>query len=256
MTVQIPYLSDEAIERDAEALLAEYAFVRRITIRPPIPIEDIIEKHLKLRVEFDDLHEVLDVPKSGPEPEIFGAIWFDRREIFIDQSLDPEEWPEMEGRYRFTLAHEGGGHWRLHRVYFARDPAQQSLLDGASKPAVVCRSSKAKERIEWQADFHASCLLMPRALVVGTWRERFGSTEPIIYETMRERVKIDPPRWRTFRRLDEVVRGTEYDDFMDGWASIFAPIFRVSPQAMRIRLEKLGLLRRDLPRQRSFAVRG
>ena len=44
----IPYLSEEAIERDAAALLNEYADARGLTIEPPIPIEDILEKHLKL----------------------------------------------------------------------------------------------------------------------------------------------------------------------------------------------------------------
>jgi len=36
-----------------------------VTLEPPIPIEDIIEKHLKLRIEFDDLHEVFGVPEVG-----------------------------------------------------------------------------------------------------------------------------------------------------------------------------------------------
>ena len=70
----------------------------------------------------------------------------------IDEGLDPEETPTMEGRYRFTLAHEGGGHWRLHRHLFAKDPAQSALFSG-SAASVVCRSSQAKERVEWQADF-------------------------------------------------------------------------------------------------------
>ena len=47
----------------------------------------------------------------------------------IDESLDPEENPAKEGRYRFTLAHEGGGHWRLHRHLFAKDPAQVTLFE-------------------------------------------------------------------------------------------------------------------------------
>ena len=64
----------------------------------------------------------------------------------IDESLDPEENPAKEGRYRFTLAHEGGGHWRLHRHLFAKDPAQAALFDGPATPSVVCRSSQAKER--------------------------------------------------------------------------------------------------------------
>jgi hypothetical protein len=51
-------MPDDAIERDAEALLAQYAHARGIEIKAPIPIEDIVEKHLKLRVEFDDLHRI------------------------------------------------------------------------------------------------------------------------------------------------------------------------------------------------------
>jgi hypothetical protein len=52
----IPYVSDEAIERDAAALLAEYAHARGVVIESPIPIEDIVEKHLKLGIEFHDPH--------------------------------------------------------------------------------------------------------------------------------------------------------------------------------------------------------
>jgi hypothetical protein len=40
-------------------------------------------------------------------------------------------------------------------------------------PAVVCRSSEAKKREEWQADFYASCLLMPRKMIFATWDEFF-----------------------------------------------------------------------------------
>jgi hypothetical protein len=47
MSKPVPYLSDEAIESDAALLLTEYAHARGIVIAPPIPIEDIVEKHLK-----------------------------------------------------------------------------------------------------------------------------------------------------------------------------------------------------------------
>jgi hypothetical protein len=46
----------------------------------------------------------------------------------IDESLDPDEKPAKEGRYRYTAAHEVG-HWRLHRHLFGKDPTQTSLLD-------------------------------------------------------------------------------------------------------------------------------
>jgi hypothetical protein len=147
---------------------------RGIQIVAPVPIEDIVEKYLKLGVEFDDMHQLLGVPRSH-EPDILGAMFFDERRIVIDESLDPEENPSNEGRYHFTLAHEGGGHWRLHRHLFSKDSAQVSLLNEQAQPAIVCRSSKAKEPIEWQADYYAACLLMPRRLVFAVWRERFGS---------------------------------------------------------------------------------
>jgi hypothetical protein len=37
MTKFVPYLSEEVIERDAAALLAEYAQARGVTVKPPIP---------------------------------------------------------------------------------------------------------------------------------------------------------------------------------------------------------------------------
>ena len=109
MPKKVPYLREEQIERDAAALLTEYAQVRNVVIAPPIPIEDIVEKHLKLGIEFDDMHRLLRVPRSGLglDPDILGAIWFDDRRIVIDESLDPEENPSKEGRYRFTPGARG-----------------------------------------------------------------------------------------------------------------------------------------------------
>ena len=85
----IPYLSDEAIERDAAVLLAEYAHARGVVIEPPIPIEDIVEKHLTLGIEFDDTHQLFGVPRPGPDPDILGAIFFDDRRIVIDENSRP-----------------------------------------------------------------------------------------------------------------------------------------------------------------------
>ena len=44
MTLRVPYVSDENIERDAEALLAQYAHAKGVEVRAPIPIEDIIDE--------------------------------------------------------------------------------------------------------------------------------------------------------------------------------------------------------------------
>ncbi|MBV1695060.1 MAG: hypothetical protein KGP27_11415, partial [Hyphomicrobiales bacterium] len=102
MAKRVPYLHEEQIERDAAALLADYERSRGVTILRAVPIEDIVEKHLKLGIEFDDMHQLLRVPRSGLglDPDILGAMFFDEGRIVIDASLDPEENPAKEGRYR------------------------------------------------------------------------------------------------------------------------------------------------------------
>ena len=55
------------------------------------------------------------------------------------------------------------------------------FADGDSRPTVICRTSQAKERIEWQADIYSSYLLMPRQFVLDAWKRRFGSLKPIVY---------------------------------------------------------------------------
>ena len=242
MAMVIPYLSEEQIERDAEALLAAFAQARGITIVPPIPIEDIIEKHLKLRLEFDDTHRLLRIPRLGADPDILGAIFFNDRRIVIDESLDPEVNPSKEGRYRFTVAHEGGGHWHLHRHLFVKDPAQGSLFDGPEAPAFVCRTSEAKKREEWRADFFASCVLMPRPYVFEVWDRMFPDRKQRV---LRPIAPIDHP----FVEIQRFSRLTD-DKSLERFAKPFAEKFLVSSSAMRIRLEKLGLLLREVPLQR------
>jgi Zn-dependent peptidase ImmA (M78 family) len=254
MSRLIPFLSETAIERDAMALLTEYAHDRGVAIAPPIPIEDIIEKHLKIRLEFNDTHELFGI-RRGPEcdADILGAIFFDQRRIVIDESLDPEENPGLEGRYRFTLAHEGGGHWRLHRWIFAKNPAQASLLVGREAPSFVCRSRDAKKREEWQADFYASCLLMPRNLVLGAWEVRFGTTNARI-SRRKNRITLSgyvtdeiAAELRAFERQN-------YDEGINEFVRPFARTFLVSMVAMRIRLERLGLIHGEVPHQRALAA--
>ena len=145
MTKFVSYVSDETIEKDAQALVAEYADARTLVIEPPIAIDDIIEKHLKIGIEFDDTHRLFGVPRSdiGFDPDILGAIFFEQKRIVIDESLDPAANPAKKGRYRYTAAHEVG-HWRLHRGLFGSDPAQTSLIDPNPPPSVICRTSQGQ----------------------------------------------------------------------------------------------------------------
>ncbi len=91
---------------------------------------------------------------------------------------------------------------------------------------------------------------MPRPLVNQVWHQRFGSMEPLIYDVISKTTHIDPPRGSRFKRLGKYTDNTGYDDFANAWADYFAPMFLVSRQAMRIRLENLDLLHREVPRQK------
>lgn len=251
MGLKVAYVPDEAIEKDAQALLANFTRARGIPIEAPIPVDDIIEKHLKLGIEFDDTHRLFDKPRSGAksDPDILGAIFFDQKRIVIDESLDPDANPAKEGRYRYTAAHEVG-HWQLHRALFGKDPAQASLLEPNAAPSVVCRSSQAKERIEFQADLYASCLLMPRKLVFAEWDEAFPDRKQRV---LQPATPIDHP-FVEIARFECRIPGAEFtetdDQALDSFAKPLAETFLVSPIAMRIRLERLGLLHRTVPLQR------
>ncbi|WP_256806792.1 ImmA/IrrE family metallo-endopeptidase [Bradyrhizobium sp. Bra64] len=252
MPKKVPYLDEQRIERDAAALLAEFQQARGVVITRQVPIEDIVEKHLKLGIEFDDMHRLLNHPRLGPgrDPDILGAMFFDERRIVIDESLDPEENPSMEGRYRFTLAHEGGGHWRLHRHLFVRDPEQVSFFNEPATPSIVCRSSQAKAPIEWQADFYASCLLMPRKFVMAAWDEMFPDRKPRVLQprTPINHPFVEVPRFDC--QIGDHDCSETDDNVLYRIARPLAEQFLVSPIAMRIRLEKLGLLHRTVPLQR------
>jgi hypothetical protein len=213
VTINVKYLTEAAIDKEAESLLSEYEETIGEPIKLPVPIVDITTYHLALRLEFADLHKKFNVPMLRDEPHILGAIFVDERRVVIDQRLDPKgDLYDKLGRYNFTVAHEVG-HWWLHRSYAAKDPNKTSLLN--TEPTVICRSSEKNERIELQANLFASCLLMPRRRVLDDWNDFLKG---------RRRSPLEVGPLLGMRSVDR---------------------FGVSVQAMRIRLEKLGLLPRQ-----------
>jgi hypothetical protein len=253
MTIKVRYLPEDEIEQDAELLLAEYKETTGAPIKLPVPVAEITTYHLALRLGFADLHQTLGVPMLRGQPDILGAIWIDTETILIDRSLDPKEHPSMSGRYRFSLGHEIG-HWRLHRSYVGREANQNSLFDSPSEPTVICRSSQAKEPIEWQADFYSSCLMMPRSRVHDEWKECLGRTRPLLLSDLQPN---DPVMLRAQTSIYEQGRNEPAavdDALFENVAKPIARRFGVSPAAMRIRLEGLGLLLREAPKQTSLWI--
>lgn len=218
----VPFLPEKRIEREADLLLAEYGRDHAVISEPPVPIDELLELQLGLTVEIDDLCSAFG------NNDVLGAIWFNRQLVRVDRSLDPHENPKLLGRFRFTLAHEAA-HWRLHRAHFREDPEQAHLFGGRGSPAILCRSSQRPPE-EWQADCFASFLLMPRPLVISSWQNWHGSLDPVSLDDLGSHTGNAAPVAR-----------------LEAFCRPFAARFEVSAQAMRIRLEGLGLLCEDRP---------
>jgi len=224
---KVKYLTHSAIENATLCLLGEYGQKYGEVVEPPIPVEAILEGHLGLGLDFDDLPSLLGIP------DVLGAMWFSERRIIVDQSLDAIENPRKEGRYRFTLAHELG-HWELHRHVYLADANQSSLFGGEGKPSIVCRTSARKEPAEWQADMFSGYLLMPKAMVFSEWQKQLGELEP--YVATDEMADLSA-KWGLAEDEQPTVEV----------AKALARTFNVSGQAMQIRLIGLGLIRTEVP---------
>jgi hypothetical protein len=221
--MKVRFLSREEIEFAAISTVFAYERQFEKITDPPIPVEEILECHLELDLRFEDL------VGSHSAPDALGAIWMHQREVKIDASLDPTVFPQKEGRYCFTVGHEIG-HWQLHRYLFLADANQFSLFDVTQEPSIVCRAGQSKDPIEWQADTFSSYLLMPKRMVIRAWEQVYGSHRP--YFAAREMTSL-----------------SERCSSAKGWppsvevARKMAGKFKVSAQAMQIRLVELGLLR-------------
>jgi hypothetical protein len=238
---EVPFLTDKAIEEEAALLLSEYCAQHKPIVAPPIPIDEIIELHLKLTFEVQDLQDLFRAA------DVHGAIWINEGRLAVDQSLDPSRNPRKLGRYRFTLGHETG-HWRLHRTHYLKNEAQRSLFDKQSgAPAYICRSNQ-KPRVEMQADRFSAFLLMPRDLVLKAWEQHRGSLDAMTLDELRAK-ESEIIAAESSRRGRLASDRESLDNAMLDWCGLpLAKLFEVSPEAMRIRLETLKLLVRKKER--------
>jgi Zn-dependent peptidase ImmA (M78 family) len=165
-----PYLSKPAIESKALDLIETHYQKEIKSIQGSIDIESIVEKTLSYEFVFDDLSTRFKAPN------ILGAINGDERVVYIDEALAEDT--KQEGRFRFTIAHEIG-----HVVFHVPKPSDgvQLTLLGMDKPtSIFCREqdfqvSEKFNLIEWQANYFASCLLIPRHHLLEAIKPFYGS---------------------------------------------------------------------------------
>jgi Zn-dependent peptidase ImmA (M78 family) len=236
---RVPYITNDALDAYAESIVADFA---PASLNNPgvINAESFVEYYLGLPIEYrrisydrkilamtafnDGLLQVTGEDTGFPEPMPVRA-----GTVVIDTSLTTKR---NLPRLRFTLMHEAA-HWLIHRPAFAADnpfgaPGVYENQYLAAKEGRIDYSRSQKERtdndrIERQADFLASAILMPRPALRAVYRDFF-------------RFNGEKPR--------RIARGANpIDDCYAAQLPEYAAgIFGVSKRAALIRLEKLNAI--------------
>jgi len=236
---RVPFITYDALDEYAEAVVRD-AIPQALTTPQPIDAEIFVEYYLGLNIEYarisgdrqilgmtafdNGIVQIADLKTGAPQP--FPVV---KGTVIIDPTLaQKRNLPRM----RFTLMHEAS-HWLIHRQAFSEDnplgsPGVYENQYLAAKEGRIDYSRKQEERtdserIERQADFLASALLMPRPALRTVFREFFA-----LYN--------EKPR--------TIVRGaSETDDcYAKLLTELVADRFGVSKRAALIRLEKLNAI--------------
>ena len=216
MKTRVPYMQKQRIAEIAQKVISAYQAKVGYTVEPPIPVEDIIERLLNVKLDYINFEEMLGI--TG----VLGATYIHKNIICINEKLLNDK---SEGRLAFTCSHEIG-HWVLHRKY-----VHTTDKYGKAKDTIICRSKNAKLPVEWQADYFASCLLMPKEHVKNAFYQTYG-TEPLILHNFN--AAFSGPLC--------------FDPCVKNWPLIALTVIEtgrftnVSKQAMIIRLQDLGLV--------------
>lgn len=176
-TSPIRYRSPEEIEDLAiRTFNRGFATLGRRFGGPPVLIEEFIEfvrphdpRIPKLHLNFEECLTRFVSPHVA-SGWVSGLTDLATGNLYVDSSLDPDANPARVSEYRFLLAHELG-HYQLHRAELLQ---RLSTTESPERTIVVTRirddDSSSVRRIEWQANYFASCFLMPGGIVEDTIR--------------------------------------------------------------------------------------
>jgi hypothetical protein len=172
--VKYPWLTERAIETEAEILLAAvFKAPRGFSCLVNLD-EIVIYLSERDRLSYDD---EADLPQIHGQA-VLGKTQPLSRRILLSRDLKLDAEP---GRGRFTLAHELG-HWILHRPLcvaqaqelslFAADPQTIEFV-GLESEIFPLTSSHRVQPEEWQANYFAVALLIDPALLRLEFTRRF-----------------------------------------------------------------------------------
>lgn len=253
--VRVKHLSKSAIERIADDVLKEHGLTHT-HYYPPTPVEDIVEIPGQINVILTDEWDTAD---EDAVPSILGmsrwsAMYPGEREIVISAKLFESIDFQVRARLNFTLAHEYF-HARYHLPLIILEHKRKDLnspgiesssdISSISISRISDKKEKRKKTIstnnkqrqiqsperwcEWQADFFAACLLMPRHSLETEFEERFGSVRLQCPATMTK---------KEFAR--KIVKTSRNPNWVNNPS--LCELYAVNPSSMVFRIIELGLI--------------
>jgi Zn-dependent peptidase ImmA (M78 family) len=236
---RVPYITYEALDQFAEEVIRD---AKSDTLTKPtiLDVDWFIEFYLHMQVECKRLSYNRDIMAMTAFNSGIVQVYDDSgripRPLVVREGtviIDPILMQKRNlARRRFTFMHEGS-HWLLHRPAFAADNPMgtpgvfENQYIAAKEGRIDYRRSQKErtdnDRVERQADFLASALLMPKPTLRMAFREFF-------------KYYGEKPR--------AIVRGdSSYNNCLAlQLVGYVAERFGVSKRAALIRLEMLGAI--------------
>ena len=159
--MMVQFLPDTQIEKLAYRLLKRYEAAFGAVANPPVPVEDIADGLLDLRIMWDCVPEAAGTSTlAGLDPgERMIRFNENRREIF----------EETQGLYNTVLGHEIG-HWELHVHHDSASQLQLPKFDKVYE-CIYQEATSSRGLKETQAHRFMGFLLMPSHLLFDVIRE-------------------------------------------------------------------------------------
>ncbi|RKF35778.1 ImmA/IrrE family metallo-endopeptidase [Paraburkholderia fungorum] len=208
---EVAFVEKGAIEEIGASVLSRIGYADGEVALQEICKLEAERSGLQLRLN----HPVVD---SGAEPHALGRITFDPLVIDVYAQQEPNR-----GRERFTLAHEMAHHFLDHGRYLVSESCD-------SDDFVLHRAGLddlAISRLEFQANYMASSILLPRAQIVAD------------FYRLLQTIGVSDKGFGSLYVDDQPCNIQNYD-FITGR---LMQKYGVSRSAVRIRLETLDLLR-------------
>lgn len=216
----VPIVSAEMLDRFACGILVEFQS-NILQKGEPVNIQQLAKNYFGVHVIKQSLTPDYSILAMTTLEPIVVTV-FDSSQGWVDMNVQPDTIliddslfePGQEARLNFVIAHELS-HLACHKDIRFSIMKSKNMSKDVKAIDLTDKEEKAISWIEWQADYMASALLMPRAIFCKAFHRYAGSTKPYEQKSEREIAEL---------------------------ATYLSETFRVSKQAAFIRMYKLDLV--------------